>query len=69
MMKASLWRQGLGFATSYLVGTDWKDEGWDGVESEGLCAAARNLINEEYGRQGGVGCWGVVEGYSRHSSG
>ena len=69
MMKASLWRQGLAFATSYLVGTDWKDEGWDGVESEGLCVSARNLINEEYGRQGGIGCWGLAEGYSRHSSG
>lgn len=67
MMKASLWRQGLSFATSYLVGTDWKDEGWDGVESEGLCMTVRNLINEEYGRLGGVGCWGVADGWSRHA--
>ncbi|RMZ87014.1 hypothetical protein DV736_g5759, partial [Chaetothyriales sp. CBS 134916] len=67
LMKSHLWRQGLSFATSYLVGTDFQDEGWDGVESEGLCVAARNLINEEYGRQGGVGCWGLVHGYTRHS--
>ncbi|RMZ79812.1 hypothetical protein DV737_g3239, partial [Chaetothyriales sp. CBS 132003] len=67
LMKSHLWRQGLSFATSYLVGTDFQDEGWDGVESEGLCVAARNLINEEYGRQGGVGCWGLVAGYTRHN--
>ncbi|RMD41954.1 hypothetical protein DV735_g3185, partial [Chaetothyriales sp. CBS 134920] len=67
LMKAHLWRQGLSFATSYLVGTDWQDEGWDAVESEGLCVTARNLINEESGRQGGVGCWGIVDGYTRHS--
>ncbi|RMZ76896.1 hypothetical protein DV738_g4762, partial [Chaetothyriales sp. CBS 135597] len=68
LMKAHLWRQGLSFATSYLVGTDWQDEGWDAVESEGLCVAVRNLINEEYGRPGGVGCWGIVDGYTRHSN-
>ncbi|ETN44908.1 uncharacterized protein HMPREF1541_09783 [Cyphellophora europaea CBS 101466] len=60
MVKAALVRQGLAFATTYLVGTDWQSEGWDGVESEGLCVAARGLGGE---------CWGMRNGFSRHSTG
>lgn len=60
MLKAGLVRQGLMFATSYLVGTDWRSEGWDGVESEGLCITARSL---------GAGCWGIRRGNSRHAFG
>jgi hypothetical protein len=59
-MRADLVRQGLTFATSYLVGTDWQAEGWDGIESEGLCITARTL---------GSGCWGIKKGYSRHVAG
>ena len=60
MLQAGLVKQGLSFATSYLVGTDWQSEGWDGVESEGLCVTARGLNS---------GCWGMRKGFSRHSSG
>jgi hypothetical protein len=60
MMRAGLVRQGLAFATSYLVGTDWQSEGWDAVESEGVCLTARGL---------GSACWGMREGWSRHSTG
>jgi hypothetical protein len=59
-IKAGLVSQGLAFATSYLVGTDWEGEGWDAIESEGTCVTARTL---------GSGCWAMVEGYSRHCAG
>ena len=58
LMRTDLVRQGLAFSTSYLVGTDWIGEGWDAIESEGLCITARTL--------GGAGCWAMIEGHSRH---
>ena len=60
MLKASVVRQGVVFSMGYLVGLDWRDEGWDGIESEGLCVLARMV---------GVGCYGLVERrwWSRHT--
>ncbi|KAK5046179.1 hypothetical protein LTR84_008636 [Exophiala bonariae] len=58
-IRASLVRQGLSFATSYLVGTSWAGEGWDGIESEGLCVAARPL---------GAGCYGMGGRWDSHHS-
>lgn len=57
MLKTGLVRQGLVFSTSYLVGTDWKGEGWDAIESEGICVTAKSL---------GAKCFAVEEGWSRH---
>ncbi|GAM90478.1 hypothetical protein ANO11243_085220 [Dothideomycetidae sp. 11243] len=42
-MRASLIEQGLNFPHQYTVGTRWKKDGWDGIESEGLCYRARGL--------------------------
>jgi hypothetical protein len=60
MLKTGLVRQGLAFSTSYLVGTDWQGEGWDAVESEGLCVTARTL---------GAKCFAMINGYSSHCVG
>lgn len=62
MMKAALVRQGLVFSVGYMVGMDWGDEGWDGIESEGLCLQARTM---------GCSCYGMVERrwWSKHSTG
>lgn len=61
MMKSALVRQGLVFSVGYMVGMDWGDEGWDGIESEGLCLQARTM---------GSACYGMVERrwWSKHST-
>lgn len=51
-IRASLVRQGLSFATSYIVGTSWAGEGWDAIESESLCILARPLGAQCYGMGG-----------------
>lgn len=55
-MRAELVWQGLSFPHQYVVGTRWISEGWDGIESEGLCYRARDLT--------GGKCW--VLGGSHH---
>ncbi|KAI1326993.1 glycosyltransferase family 62 protein [Xylariaceae sp. FL0255] len=59
-MRASLLRQGVSFPTFNIVGTTWAQEGWSGIETEGLCYAASHA-------EGG-GCF-VLGGnhYVRHS--
>lgn len=42
-IRASLVRQGLAFPHFNMVGTTWKQPGWIGVETEGICYAARGL--------------------------
>lgn len=42
-MRASLIWQGLNFPHQYVVGTRWRKDGWDGIESEGICYRARGL--------------------------
>ncbi|CAF0768202.1 unnamed protein product [Adineta ricciae] len=50
-IKADLVRQGLVFPPYYVVGTEWNmSEGWDGIETEGLCYIAKNL---------GYGCYAL----------
>lgn len=49
-IRATLVHQGLAFPHNPVIGTDWGRDGWDGIESEGLCYRARNLI-------GGSDCW------------
>jgi len=50
-IRGELIRQGLTFPTLYIVGTDWElSEGWDGIETEGLCYVAKTL---------GYGCYGL----------
>ncbi|UJR11041.1 hypothetical protein I4U23_015225 [Adineta vaga] len=48
-IKADLIRQGLVFPPYYIIGTEWNmQEGWDGIETEGLCYIARNLGHDCY---------------------
>jgi hypothetical protein len=42
-MRASLVWEGLNFPSYYTVGTRWGRDGWDGIETEGLCYVARKL--------------------------
>ena len=39
-MRSSLVKQGLGFTYQNIIGTTWEHEGWDGMETEGLCYRA-----------------------------
>ncbi|KAL3156435.1 hypothetical protein ABBQ38_000744 [Trebouxia sp. C0009 RCD-2024] len=50
-MNSESIRQGLNFPTYYVVGTRWNStEGWDGIETEGVCYIAKTL---------GYGCYGL----------
>lgn len=42
-IRSSLIFQGLSFPHQYTVGTRWDRDGYDGLESEGLCYRARGL--------------------------
>ena len=42
-MRAGLVWEGLNFPSYYTVGTRWGRDGWDGIETEGLCYVARRL--------------------------
>ena len=50
-MNSESIRQGLNFPTYCVVGTTWNStEGWDGIETEGICYIAKTL---------GYGCYGL----------
>jgi mannan polymerase complexes MNN9 subunit len=51
-------REGVVFATHYAVGSEWAREGYDGIESEGLCYLARFL---------GYQCWGIATEFTMHT--
>ena len=54
-MAADMVRQGLTFPVFNAVGTLWDTrEGWDGIETEGLCYIAKSL---------GFGCFGLGGGW------
>ncbi|KAK5095301.1 hypothetical protein LTS08_008201 [Lithohypha guttulata] len=46
-IRATLVRQGLTFPAHFVVGTRWRKDGWDGIESEGLCYNARGMENSK----------------------
>ncbi|GAM90053.1 hypothetical protein ANO11243_080930 [Dothideomycetidae sp. 11243] len=52
-MRASLVMRGLNFPHQYTVGTRWGKDGWDGIESEGICYRARGLQGGRCGLLGG----------------
>ncbi|RQM21579.1 hypothetical protein B5M09_010729 [Aphanomyces astaci] len=39
-VKADIHRQGVVFTTHHVIGSDWTFEGYDGIETEGLCYVA-----------------------------
>lgn len=58
--KAIVYKQGAVYPTSYIVGTDWlRKEGWDGIETEGLCYLAKPL---------GFKCWGYPNLVANHDT-
>ena len=52
-------REGVVFTTNYVVGGEWAHEGYDGIESEGLCYLARFL---------GYKCWGIATDATKHAA-
>ena len=58
-INGDLIRKGLHFPPLCIVGTTWdKREGYDGIETEGLCYLARGM---------GAECWGMPHMAVRHS--
>lgn len=56
--KSLVYRAGAMFPTSYIIGTEWsRNEGYDGIETEGLCYLARPL---------GYKCYGFPNLVARH---
>ena len=54
-IRASLVHQGLTFPPYYVMGAGWGRDGWDGIETMGLCYVARYLR--------GGGCWTLGRDY------
>ncbi|KAI9922820.1 hypothetical protein PsorP6_000449 [Peronosclerospora sorghi] len=50
-VRADVHRQGVLFPVHYIIGSEWGREGYDGIESEGLCYIAHFL---------GFKCWGMA---------
>lgn len=58
-LKSEVFKQGALFPPLYLVGTKWgRVEGFDGIETEGLCYQARAM---------GYECWGFPNIVARHA--
>jgi hypothetical protein len=57
-VKAEVHRKGVLFPNGYVIGTEWgMKEGWDGIETEGLCYLARQI---------GYQCWGIANEAIHH---
>ena len=57
-LRADLFRQGVIFPPFYLIGSDWdRVEGWDGIETEGVCYIAKTM---------GYKCWAMPFEVIRH---
>jgi mannan polymerase complexes MNN9 subunit len=50
-------RQGCNFPVYYIIGGEWEYEGYDGIETEGLCYVAKRL---------GYKCWGMPKMVAEH---
>lgn len=46
LIRSALISKGLLFPTTPIIGAEWSKAGWDGIETEGLCALARDLGDE-----------------------
>ncbi|KAG0232170.1 hypothetical protein BGW41_001960 [Actinomortierella wolfii] len=57
-VRGEVHREGVAFTTNYVIGGGWKYEGYDGIESEGLCYVAGFL---------GYKCWGMPHAIAEHS--
>ncbi|KAG1689841.1 hypothetical protein DVH05_001875 [Phytophthora capsici] len=57
-VRAEIHRQGVVFPVHYIIGSEWGQEGYDGIETEGLCYSAHFL---------GFKCWGMPQDAIEHS--
>ncbi|KAG0377142.1 hypothetical protein BGX24_006644 [Mortierella sp. AD032] len=57
-VRGEVHREGVAFTTNYIIGAGWNHEGYDGIESEGLCYVAKYL---------GYKCWGMPQAIAEHS--
>ncbi|OWY98275.1 hypothetical protein PHMEG_00030990 [Phytophthora megakarya] len=57
-VRADVHRQGVLFPMHYVIGSEWGREGFDGIETEGLCYTAHFL---------GFKCWGMVNESIQHT--
>lgn len=58
-MKSIVIKQGVIFPTSLIVGTTWdRQEGYDGIETEGVCYLVKPL---------GFSCWGMPNIVAHHT--
>ncbi|RLV86714.1 Mannan polymerase complex subunit mnn9 [Meyerozyma sp. JA9] len=56
--KSIIYKQGVAFPPNYIIGTTWQRlEGYDGIETEGLCYIAKSLNYE---------CWGMPNMVGQH---
>ncbi|KAG3106530.1 hypothetical protein PI125_g13169 [Phytophthora idaei] len=56
-VRADIHRQGVMFPAHYVIGSEWGREGYDGIETEGLCYIAHFL---------GYKCWGMPHDAIQH---
>ncbi|KAH7463172.1 Mannan polymerase complex subunit mnn9 [Phytophthora ramorum] len=57
-VRADVHRQGVLFPAHYVIGSEWGAEGYDGIETEGICYSAHFL---------GFKCWGMPKEIIFHS--
>ncbi|EEY53468.1 uncharacterized protein PITG_07124 [Phytophthora infestans T30-4] len=57
-VRADIHRQGVMFPVHYVIGSEWGREGYDGIETEGLCYSAHFL---------GYKCWGMPHDAIQHA--
>lgn len=55
--KSAIFKQGIVHPPYYIIGTTWQREGFDGIETEGLCFVAQLL---------GYKCWGYPHLVATH---
>jgi hypothetical protein len=58
-VRAEVHRQGVLFPAHYIIGSEWDEEGYDGIETEGLCYSAHFL---------GFKCWTTPSSTSRKTT-
>ncbi|CUM67172.1 uncharacterized protein PRCAT00004865001 [Priceomyces carsonii] len=58
--KSIVYKQGVVFPPNYIIGTTWdRLEGYDGIETEGVCYIAKSM---------GYSCWGMPNLVGVHSN-
>ncbi|GMF14079.1 unnamed protein product [Phytophthora lilii] len=57
-VRADVHRHGVMFPMHYVIGSEWGREGYDGIETEGLCYTAHFL---------GFKCWGMFNESIQHT--